>query len=87
MTTQVRECKFKNTIIDNETKVSCHVSRSNTCWAAVAVSVETLVFIVIGRSYSEGCVFDFRCRPVSIHRYLMLGLRTAEIRGCGDCPF
>ena len=29
----------------------------------MAVSLEALVFIVIGRSYSEGCGFDSHCRP------------------------
>ena len=33
--------------------------------AIVAVSVEALVFIIIGRSCSEGCGFDFHCRPGS----------------------
>ena len=32
-------------------------------YMAMAVSVEALVFIVIGRSCSEGCVFDSHCRP------------------------
>ena len=61
-------------------------------WAAVAVSVEVLVFIVIGRSCSKGCGFVSHCRPGSFHRYLILGLQCrlstarCEIRGCGDCP-
>ena len=37
--------------------------------AVVAVSVETLVFIVIGRSCSEGCGFDSHCRPGSFLRF------------------
>ena len=35
--------------------------------AAVAMSVEALVFIVIGRSCSEGCGFDFHCRTGRFH--------------------
>ena len=33
------------------------------------VSVEPLVFIVIGRSCSEGCGFDSHCRPGSFLRF------------------
>ena len=35
----------------------------------MAVSVEALVFIVIGRRFSEGCGFDFHCRPGSFLRF------------------
>ena len=35
----------------------------------VVVSVEALVFIVIGRSCSEGCGFDSHCRPGSFLRF------------------
>ena len=35
----------------------------------MAVSVEALVFIVIGRSCSEGCGFDSHCRPGSFPRF------------------
>ena len=35
----------------------------------MAVSVEALVFIVIGRSCSEGCGFDSHCRPSSFLRF------------------
>ena len=37
--------------------------------AAVAVSVETLVSIVIGCSYLEGCGFDSHYRPCSFLRF------------------
>ena len=37
--------------------------------AIVAVSVEALVFIVIGRSCSEGCGFDSHCRSASFLRF------------------
>ena len=37
--------------------------------AVVAVSVETLVFIVIGCSCSKGCVFDSYYRPGSVLRF------------------
>ena len=36
----------------------------------MAVSVEVLVFIVIGRSCSEGCGFDSHCRPGSFLRLI-----------------
>ena len=35
----------------------------------VIVWVEALVFIVIGRSCSEGYGFDFHCRPGSFLRF------------------
>ena len=35
----------------------------------MAVSIGTLVFIVIGRSCSEGCGYDFRYRPGSFLRF------------------
>ena len=35
----------------------------------MAVSVEALVFIVIGGSCSEGCEFDSHCRPGSFLRF------------------
>ena len=35
----------------------------------MAVSIEALVFIVIGHSCSEGCEFDFHCRPGSFLRF------------------
>ena len=35
----------------------------------MAVSVEALVFIVIGHSCSEGCVFDSHCQPGSFLRF------------------
>ena len=35
----------------------------------MAVSVEALVFIVIGRSCSEGCGFGSHCRPDSFLRF------------------
>ena len=38
--------------------------------AVVAVSVEALVFIVIGRSCSEGCGFVSHCRPGSFLRFI-----------------
>ena len=37
--------------------------------AVVAVLVEALVFIVIGRSCSEGCGFDSHCQPSSFLRF------------------
>ena len=38
-------------------------------WAVVAVLVEALVFIVIGRSCSEGCGFDSHCWSGSFLRF------------------
>ena len=35
----------------------------------MAVSVEALLFIVIGRSCSKGCGLDFHCRPGSFLRF------------------
>ena len=43
--------------------------REKVTAAVVAVSVEALVFIVIGRSRSEGCGFDSHCRPDSFLRF------------------
>ena len=45
------------------------ISSSRMLQAVVAVSVEALVFIVIGRSCSEGCGFDSHCRPGSFLRF------------------
>ena len=50
---------------------------SRIVWAAVAVSVEALVFIVIGRSCSEGCRFDSYYRPGSFWE-------LTEIRGAAS---
>ena len=46
--------------------VMCVCVRVCVCTlAVVAVSVDAHVFIVIGRSCSEGCGFDSHCRPAS----------------------
>ena len=47
------------------------------------ILVEALVFIVIGRSCSEGCGFDFHCRLGSLLRFNSLPIMYGVVDSTG----
>ena len=66
---------------------ACALRRRRKSWevftlliqAVVAVSVEALVFILIGHSCSEGCGFDSHCRPDSFLRFHYRPIMYGEV--------